>query len=240
MKSSKFIYVLLSILVLSNWSCTQDEIVAENYVSFDSVNNTIEIPASGNGEGIVMVYSSFVASNDTSLSVNVIDANNITEDQYSISANLFIPAGSNSGELRIDFSNVDLSASPSLTLSFEDTLGLNFGPGATFSLIQECPDTNIFVLITFDDYSEETSWEIYRQGEANAIFSNSYGNGLTSTNERYCLPAGEYLFIINDAFGDGMCCDWGEGSYNIILGDGTVVASGGEFATSESSTFTVN
>ena len=239
MKSTKFLYFLLGLLVLANVSCTQDDIVAENYVSFDTVNSNIEIAASGNGEGVVTVFSSFVAPNDVTLSVNVVETN-LEENQFSVPANLVIPAGSNRGELTINFNDVSFASAPSMTLAFEQGSGLVFGPNATFSLVQECPDTDIFILITFDDFSEETSWEIFSQGNPSPVLSNSYGAGREATNERYCLPSGEYLFIIYDDFGDGICCDWGEGSYNVILGDGTVVASGGEFGSSESSTFTID
>ena len=239
MKSTKFLYFLLGLLVLANVSCTQDDIVAENYISFDTVNSNIEVAASGSGEGIVTVFSSFVAPNDITIGVSVLDTN-LEDTQYSVPANVVIPAGTNKGELSIQFSNVNLSAATSITLAFDEAPGFVYGSNATYTLAEECPDTDIFILITFDDYSDETSWEIFSQGNPNPVLSNSYSGGMTSTNERYCLPSGEYLFIIYDDFGDGICCDWGQGSYNVILGDGTVVASGGEFGSSESSTFTID
>ena len=41
---------------------------------------------------------------------------------------------------------------------------------------------------------------------------------------------------INDAYGDGICCQYGSGSYSVSV-DGVTVASGGQFATSESTSF---
>ena len=56
-------------------------------------------------------------------------------------------------------------------------------------------------------------------------------------------PGIQYQFTIFDSYGDGICCDWGNGSYSVSL-DGEVVASGGDFGTgfvaggvSESSSF---
>ena len=37
-----------------------------------------------------------------------------------------------------------------------------------------------------------------------------------------------YQFDISDQFADGMCCNYGEGSYAILV-DGTEVATGGDF-----------
>ena len=41
-----------------------------------------------------------------------------------------------------------------------------------------------------------------------------------------------YDFIIYDTYGDGICCSWGNGSYSVSY-NGTVVASGGSFTFSE-------
>jgi len=46
---------------------------------------------------------------------------------------------------------------------------------------------------------------------------------------------GEYNFTIINA--DGICCSYGQGSYNITTPNGGVFAEGGEFTGSESSIF---
>ena len=47
-----------------------------------------------------------------------------------------------------------------------------------------------------------------------------------------------YSFTITDSFGDGICCAYGEGAYSVTA-DGEVVASGGDFADSETTLFCV-
>ena len=50
-----------------------------------------------------------------------------------------------------------------------------------------------------------------------------------------------YVFTINDTEGDGICCDGGNGFYNIKSADGiTTVASGATFSATETKTFSVN
>jgi hypothetical protein len=66
-----------------------------------------------------------------------------------------------------------------------------------------------------------------------------YGNNLT-ISEDVCLPTGCYDFEVLDAFGDGMCCGFGNGSYSVVDNTSTVLASGASFAFSETSFISCN
>lgn len=52
------------------------------------------------------------------------------------------------------------------------------------------------------------------------------------------MAAGSYTFTISDVYGDGICCQYGNGSYSLTA-DSTTLASGGSFGSSENTTFTV-
>ncbi len=53
-----------------------------------------------------------------------------------------------------------------------------------------------------------------------------------------CLIPGDcYTFIIYDSFGDGICCDWGVGYYEITDQNGNTLVNGGAFASQESTDF---
>lgn len=79
--------------------------------------------------------------------------------------------------------------------------------------------------INTDQYGEETSWEFVDAG-GNVLAagpSQAYGNSQTYT-ENVTLPDGEcYMFFIYDAYGDGICCGYGAGSYTLEDSDGTVL-----------------
>merc|ERR1712032_1346912 len=47
---------------------------------------------------------------------------------------------------------------------------------------------------------------------------------------------GEFEFTMNDSYGDGICCSYGEGSYS-VLRQGTVEVSGGQFGGTETTSF---
>ncbi len=42
------------------------------------------------------------------------------------------------------------------------------------------------------------------------------------------IPVGQFVFMLYDGFGDGICCDFGDGEYTLTV-DGVQVASGGDF-----------
>jgi hypothetical protein len=48
-----------------------------------------------------------------------------------------------------------------------------------------------------------------------------------------------YTFVIRDGFGDGICCDVGDGYYRGIL-DGITIFEGGIFESEETQTFCVS
>ena len=96
----------------------------------------------------------------------------------------------------------------------------------------ECEDIN--VTITFDKYSYETSWTLKDNNGQTVMSGGNYtqGNGESITVSE-CIPVGCYEFTINDDYGDGICCSYGSGSYEITNSKGDVLASGGSFGSSE-------
>jgi len=102
-----------------------------------------------------------------------------------------------------------------------------------------CVDSDITITLNFDNYPEETSWTL-TSGGSTVASGGTYGSqadGSTLTiNET--LADGSYTFTLNDAYGDGICCGYGNGSYLVASGS-TVIASGGSFGASESTDFCV-
>jgi len=100
--------------------------------------------------------------------------------------------------------------------------------------------TNVNINFVFDNYPEETSWQILNSSNQVVESGGTYGSqadgsSLTITK---CLAAGCYTFKINDSYGDGICCSYGNGSYS-VTSNGTTLASGGSFGSSESTNFCV-
>ncbi len=94
------------------------------------------------------------------------------------------------------------------------------------------------ITIVLDLYPGETSWEL--RNEANAIIASGSGYTVASSTvtQQVCLEDGCYDFIIRDSpYSDGICCGYGQGSYSVTDADGNILASGGEFGSSETTNF---
>jgi endonuclease I len=102
---------------------------------------------------------------------------------------------------------------------------------------QSCSTNTVSFSLTTDNYGYETSWAL-TDANNHTIASDSNLASVTTFNQSFCLADGDYTFTINDAYGDGICCSYGAGSYNLSL-NGTILASGGSFASTESTTFTL-
>jgi len=101
-----------------------------------------------------------------------------------------------------------------------------------------CTQNALTLSITFDNYPEETSWTLRTTAGATVASGGTYGSqpdGSTLTIP-LCVPNGCYIFTMSDAYGDGMCCSYGSGSYTLTGPSGTL-ASGGTFTTSQATNF---
>jgi hypothetical protein len=79
-----------------------------------------------------------------------------------------------------------------------------------------------------DDYAAETSWALTRSGGTALVTGSDLDNNRAYTT-RNCAPAnGCYTFTITDSYGDGMCCGYGQGSFEVNV-DGQRVGGGGDF-----------
>ena len=92
----------------------------------------------------------------------------------------------------------------------------------------------IDILIFTDDYPTETSWDVQDEGGSVICSGAGYSTGLFLYEETCDVdPAGCYTFTIYDAYGDGICCAYGDGWYEVYFG-GNLICSGGAFGASES------
>jgi len=93
--------------------------------------------------------------------------------------------------------------------------------------------------LTTDNYPGETEWNIKNSSGDEKYNGSGYSDANTLHSINMCLASDEYTFTITDAYGDGICCSYGNGGYKITVDD-TEAVSGGDFGDSKTETFTVN
>lgn len=103
-----------------------------------------------------------------------------------------------------------------------------------------------------DEYPLETYWEIldengqvWHSGGNPGVFDNevlpgAYAQALTGYEHDVPIPLdGCFEFVIYDAFGDGICCDYGLGYYRLKDENNAIMLQGGLFSAEERRPFSV-
>lgn len=241
----KKIYKLIALVLFTGafLGCEEDLIIydadnGQTALSFGQTSYSVSIPL----ENLTLE----IPVNSTTRSAGVrnfnvtVDADATTpgtSGEYSIGS-ITIPAGEFVGILAVDFTFANIGgmdgdtkdlvlniSAPEGDFAFNDTVSINY--------FREIVCNDVVVTIVPDAYPGETSWEITSQADGSTVASG--GSNSATVN----LPDGCYTFTINDSFGDGICCAYGNGSYTV---DCSIInhASGGVFGASESTDFCVN
>jgi hypothetical protein len=127
-----------------------------------------------------------------------------------------------------------------------DPVATNNSVSDAFNLATETTKSNITIKITLDGYGAETSWTLKNSAGTTVAQNPTYTSlNNTSTNPQadinLTLPNDCYTFQINDSYGDGLCCGYGNGSY-AIWADGVLIPgmTGSQFTSSDVKKFNVN
>ena len=91
------------------------------------------------------------------------------------------------------------------------------------------------VTILTDNYPGETTWIVKDTCTgATEMSGGPYASSGTTYESQKCLPevGASYVFTINDSWGDGVCCSYGSGNYEVTYGN-QILAEGGAFGSSQ-------
>lgn len=102
-------------------------------------------------------------------------------------------------------------------------------------------ETQLTVTIKTDQYPDETTWKLVNYATGATLASGGpYAAANTTFTSNVCVAnTATVQFEIYDAFGDGICCGYGNGFYNVTAGT-TTLLNGGEFGDEEIKLFAVN
>merc|ERR1712183_295207 len=102
------------------------------------------------------------------------------------------------------------------------------------------PSILVYIIIKTDYYPGDTSFKVTNQDGIEFMSGGDYTASLTQYMGTASLPnSNVYKFTIYDSYGDGICCTYGYGGYDLFV-DGVIIKSGGVFSNSETITFPSN
>jgi hypothetical protein len=128
----------------------------------------------------------------------------IEDDFLSTSNNIQLAITSVNGAIDGDASNNTAVASADLEVDFE-TLTLYF---------------------LADDYPGETSWKMVDVGSGQIVSEGDLGGGTDEYTEEICVSSSTCLTLyVFDSFGDGMCCGYGQGYFQVWNTEGELIVS---------------
>ena len=100
----------------------------------------------------------------------------------------------------------------------------------------ESPTNTIHLKLRTDNYASETTWQVINEdGDVMAEGGpyNGQNNQVVFDNDIALPASGCYDFIIYDEYGDGICCTYGSGYYEITDTDGAMLVEGGAFGSED-------
>ncbi|MDO6465036.1 endonuclease [Pseudoalteromonas carrageenovora] len=113
----------------------------------------------------------------------------------------------------------------------------NFLPNTDGGSSTSCNDNSLTLTLNTDNYGSETSWSVNNDQGSSVANGSGYASN-TQYNEQLCLTDGAYTLVVSDSYGDGMCCNVGNGSYTLTQGS-TELANGASFNSTDSTSFTL-
>ena len=123
-----------------------------------------------------------------------------------------------------------------------DLRSCNDSGNSSFDVTPSYGSGQIHLTLTTDDFGAETTWE-FRDSSNTLLYSSGALFDNTLYEESFNVVDDEcYTFTIFDSANDGICCGFGNGSYELKANDDTIIVSGGNFTSSEAtkiSTFTL-
>ncbi len=104
---------------------------------------------------------------------------------------------------------------------------------------QNCDKEEITLAITLDNYGSEVTWDV-KDADGNIVAQGGpYADGANGTviRENICVDRGCYTLTMKDAYGDGLCCAYGSGKYELTDKTGRMLASGNQYGTQDATDF---
>lgn len=221
-------------------SCETDPILApDNYVTFKETYKSVSLDVESSVSDEFKVYA---GSNSSERSYNLIvdESSTLPSGSYDLPSSVTIPDGTTEGvvEFTVNYTDEFPVTGGVLVLQLEDDANNQLGNSEMTLEVNVTCDNPATVDFVFDGYASEVSWFI-TDTEENILYSGSgYSNGLETFSRDVCLVNGDYLFIVEDSFGDGLSFPE-DGTASIIYNGEVLVQGVGNYGAQFVGEFTI-
>lgn len=206
-------------------SCEQDPILytggSPSAYSFDKSSTTVGVC---DPSVPVTVEVTDAADVDRTVNISVNAQSTALSEEYTYANSVTIPAGEYvaSFDVTVDFAQIPEGDSRELILDLDipDGSSINTRGSISVNYSSACTLNEVEFSFVFDDYPGEFAWQVLDATTQEFVLGvSAFGEyaDLESYSETACLPSGDYLLVLFDAFGDGFCCSYGNGSADITL-----------------------
>ncbi|MDA9563069.1 T9SS type A sorting domain-containing protein [Flavobacteriales bacterium] len=190
------------------------EVIITNYGETTITDTQIEVVVNGLAVDTMDVTVDVPFEEEESVTINIED--NLQQMNNNITLNLLNVNGQSDGNL----SNNSVTSITNLDSDYDI----------------------VTLIIDADDYPDETSWEIIDEATNQVVASGSLSAGTQIFSEDICLNYNScFSLYVYDSFGDGICCDFGIGFFQVLDASGaTIVFNNGEFTSEAQEVFCPN
>lgn len=109
----------------------------------------------------------------------------------------------------------------------------------SFTVYSQCGPgyVQVKIVLTTDNYSGETTWQL-KDKFGNVLMANGTLSNATTFTSTLCVSTSSCLtFQINDSFGDGICCGYGNGNFQLYVNNVLQLNHNGQFTNTYSYNF---
>jgi hypothetical protein len=126
--------------------------------------------------------------------------------------------------------NDDLASSNSIQLAITNVNGTIDGDASnnttTTTADLEVDFETITLYLLADNYPGETSWKMVDVGSGQIVSEGDLGGGTDEYTEEICVSSSTCLTLyVFDSYGDGMCCGYGQGYFQVWNEEGDLIVS---------------
>jgi len=120
-----------------------------------------------------------------------------------------------------------------------DNGGGDNGGGDNGGNNNECNENKVYLDLTLDNFGMETTWELLDANGTAVASGGPYAKKKAGEviRDSFCLPEACYSLKLMDSDGDGICCAYGQGGYQVWDENGNVYADGGSFESEDMADF---